>query len=276
MNWRSVGAVLPGRLSRARLELHFAAQLVSAPGTTLLTPEADYAHTNLTWDRSLGVLAGRGVGAASLRAALVFQSLELAVLEGGLERASRPLAGSTMEQGLAWLAERVSGDLGTLRLPVHDMPAHPIAEGATFSETEADARAELAAWFANATSAIQAAVAGDRRASSVRCWPHHFDLASLITVEEAKGPEKARTIGVGFSPGDGSYDQPYFYVTPWPYPRADALPALPAGVRWHTSGWTGAVLTAEQVISKPASRQPAVVLEALRSAIIACRTLLRT
>jgi hypothetical protein len=276
VNWRSVGAVLPGRLSRARLELHFEAQLVSAPGTSLLTPKADDAHTNLTWDQSLGVLAGRGVGDASLRAALVFQSLELAVLEGGRERASRPLAGSTMEQALAWLAERVSSDAAALRLPAHGMPAHPIAEGATFSETAADARAELAAWFANATSAIQAAVAEDRRASSVRCWPHHFDVASLITVEEAKDSEEARTIGVGFSPGDGSYDQPYFYVTPWPYPRADALPALPAGVRWHTSGWTGAVLTAEQVISKPVSRQPAVVLEALRSAITACRTLLRT
>lgn len=78
-----------------------------------------------------------------------------------------------------------------------------------------------------------------------------------------------------FSPGDGSYDQPYFYVTPWPYPSTDALPLLPAGVHWHTEGWTGAVLTAEQVISRPADRQRVLVLDALGSAITACRTLLR-
>jgi hypothetical protein len=242
----------------------------------LLTPKADYAHTNLSWDPGLGVLAGRRVGDASLRAALVFESLELAVLEGDRERASHPLVGSTMEQGLAWLAKRVADDPRALRLPVHDMPAHPIADGATFSETAADARTELAAWFANATQVIQAAVAKDRRASSVRCWPHHFDVASLITLDEGAGDEEARSIGVGFSPGDRSHDQPYFYVTPWPYPPADELPTLSGGARWHTEGWTGAVLTAEQVISKSVSRQPAVVLDALESAITACQTLLRS
>lgn len=276
MSWRPVGAVLPGQLSRARAELHFAAQLVSAPGTTLLTPEADYGHTNLGWDSGLGVLAGRRVGAASLRAALVFESLELAVLEGGLERASHPLVGSTMDQALSWLAERLAHDPMGFSLPAHEMPEHPIGEGGAFSEAAADARTELAAWFANATWAIQAAVSGDRRASSVRCWPHHFDVASLIALDEGADAEAARSIGVGFSPGDGSYDQPYFYVTPWPYPASAALPALSGGAKWHTEGWTGAVLTAEQVISKPAARQPSVVHDALGSAIAACRSVLRS
>jgi len=275
MSWRTVGAVLPGQLSAARVELHFAAQLVSAPGTSLLAPEADYSHTNLGWDSRLSVLAGRHVGGASLRAALVFESLELALLEGSLERASYPLAGATMEQGLAWLSERLTDDPSRLRLPTHDMPNHPIADGAAFVETTAEARSELAAWFANATASVQSVVAEDRRASIVRCWPHHFDVASLITLEAGRAAEEARSIGVGFSPGDGSYDEPYFYVTPWPYPSAEALPLLPAGVHWHTEGWTGAVLAAEQVISKPAHRQRSAVLEALGGAITACRTLLR-
>ncbi len=275
MNWRSVGAVLPGQLSAARLELHFAAQLVSAPGTSLLAPEADFSHTNLNWDPSLGVLAGRHVGSPSRRPALVFESLELAVLEGSLERASLPLAGCTMQQALSWLANRVADDASRLAPPTHDMPAHSIADGAPFTETAAEARAELAAWFANATACIHAAVAGDRRASIVRCWPHHFDVASLIAIDAGRDAEEARSIGVGFSPGDGSYHQPYFYVTPWPYPPVDALPSLPAGTHWHTEGWIGAVLTAEEVISKPAERQPAVVLDAIGNTITACRTLLR-
>ena len=58
MSWRLVGSVLPGRLTEARLELHWAAQLVSAPGATLLPPTADFSHTNLGWDDTLGVLAG--------------------------------------------------------------------------------------------------------------------------------------------------------------------------------------------------------------------------
>lgn len=82
MTRSALGAVLPSELIQARLELHWAAQLVSASGTSLLPAQADFSHTNLGWDRMLGVLVGRNVGAEFLRAALVFDGLELAVLLG--------------------------------------------------------------------------------------------------------------------------------------------------------------------------------------------------
>ncbi len=50
------------------------------------------------------------------------------------------------------------------------------------------------------------------------------------------------------STGDAAYDQPYFYVTPWPYPEAGSLPRLGLG-RWQTAGWVGAVLTAGDVLA---------------------------
>ena len=108
----------------------------------------------------------------------------------------------------------------------------------------------------------------------MRCWPHHFDVASLITLDAGADAEEARTIGVGFSPGDGSYDQPYFYVTPWPYPEADDLPSLAGGAHWHTEGWIGAVLTAERVISVPADGQRRAIGQALEGGVAACRMLL--
>ena len=117
-------------------------------------------------------------------------------------------------------------------------------------------------------------VAGDPAASPVRCWPHHFDVGSLIALDADAEPEEARSIGVGFSPGDGSYDQPYFYVTPWPYPDTAALPTLEAGAEWHTGGWTGAVLTADRLISAPHEDQQAHVKRALQGAIQASRVLL--
>ena len=274
MNWRALGSVLPDRLADARLELHYAAQLVSAPGTTLLPATADFSHTNLAWDSSLEVLAGRHVGDRSLRAALVFESLELAVLEGTLERGSHELAGSTMDQSLAWLRGAIADGDDPLSLPSHEMPAHPLGEGGAFSEAGADARAELAAWFANATAAIEESVAGYSDASTVRCWPHHFDAASQIELDRDGDAEAARNIGVGFSPGDGSYDQPYFYVTPWPYPDDAALPSLSGQMRWHTAGWTGAVLTGDALLSVATGRQAAAVCDSLQDAVGACRTLL--
>lgn len=271
MTWQTIGRVLPRQLAPSRVQLHWAAQLVSAPGGTLLPAAEDFSHTNLGWDASVGVLAGRPVGSAALRAALVFESFELSLLDGEQERASLRLAGHTMKQALGWLGDELCGDPAALEMPVHDMPSHPVGEGAVFSDAGAEARSELAAWFANATAAIRAAVAEEQAASAVRCWPHHFDVASLITLDREKDAEEARSIGVGFSPGDGSYDQPYFYVTPWPYPPVETLPSLDAGAEWHTSGWTGAVLTAERLISTAHDTQQRRVDEALHGAIAACR-----
>jgi len=274
MTWKALGTVSPGALSEARLQLHWAAQLLSAPGASLLPAKQDYSHTNLGWDFKLGLLTGRGVGTDALRAALVFEGLELAVLDGERERSSMRLAGHTLEQALSWLGEEVAGDRSALALPSHDMPSYAVGDGAPFSDAGTDARSELAAWFANAFALIRDTVWGDPDASPVRSWPHHFDVASLITLDRGAEAEEARSIGVGFSPGDGSYAQPYFYVTPWPYPDAEALPSLTAGAHWHRDGWTGAVLTAESLVALPPEKQERGARQALDEAIAACRELL--
>jgi hypothetical protein len=47
------------------------------------------------------------------------------------------------------------------------------------------------------------------------------------------------------SPGDASYGEPYFYVSPYPAPRSELAP-LALG-RWHKSGWSGAVLRGSEI-----------------------------
>ena len=49
------------------------------------------------------------------------------------------------------------------------------------------------------------------------------------------------------SPGDESYDEPYFYVNPWPRPEMVQPPALDGNGIWHTEGWFGAVLPASRL-----------------------------
>jgi hypothetical protein len=61
---------------------------------------------------------------------------------------------------------------------------------------------------------------------AVRCWPHHFDIATLLSLGRGD-PEGAAAIGIGMSPGDAYYPQPHFYISPWPAPPADALPRPP-------------------------------------------------
>jgi hypothetical protein len=271
MSWKPIGAVLPTRLGQACLELHWAAQLVSAPGAAWLPPQDDYSQTNLGWDERLGVLLGRSVGEERLRAALVFEALELVVLEGAREVATLELAGHGVDAALAWLGEHMRPDAAPPSLLTHDMPDHSVAHGAAFSEGDEDGRAELALWFSNATGAINKAVADEPSASLVRCWPHHFDVASLVVLDAEADAETARSIGVGFSPGDSSYDQPYFYVNPWPYPLAAALPSLDGAAEWHTEGWTGAVLTGERILDSGATHQGRLVAEEIKQAMAACR-----
>jgi hypothetical protein len=110
----------------------------------------------------------------------------------------------------------------------------------------------------------------------VRCWPHHFDIATLIEFAPPQGGDSGRSIGVGLSPGDSSYPEPYFYVTPWPYPNDPPLPDLAARGEWHTEGWLGAVLTAPSVIAAgSAEAQAQCVDEFVESALKACRELVR-
>src|SRR5204863_8996466 len=99
----------------------------------------------------------------------------------------------------------------------------------------------------------------DPAAGAVLCWPHHFDLATLLTLGSGK------SIGVGFAPGDDGIRESYWYVNLFPYPDPSCLEPLQDG-RWHTGGWTGAVL--------PYSAGPERAAAFIREAVARCRALL--
>ena len=79
-------------------------------------------------------------------------------------------------------------------------------------------------------------------------------------------------MGVGQSPGDDSYAEPYWYAGPYPFPPVNDLPQLAGGGHWHTEGWVGAVLPASDYIDAPDQR--AQVGAFIDSAVAACRKLL--
>ena len=271
--WERLGAVKPEALHGARIALHYAAQLASAPGTSWIEAREDFSHTNLHWDKTAHALAGEAIGGHS--AALRLADMTLCVLDASSAAvAELPLAGQTMGQGLLWLAETMGDKLqerGALKLPEHDMPDSPFGKGEPLTIPDASHAAELSHYFANAAQLI-GTVQKEHSSAPVRCWPHHFDIATLITLDKDKSGEEARSVGVGLSPGDGGYDLPYIYVTPWPYPPAGtALPELSLG-GWHTEGWTGAVLQSSELVG--AQEQAQAAERFMREALSACLSLL--
>ena len=85
--------------------------------------------------------------------------------------------------------------------------------------------------------------------SPVQLWPHHFDLSMLwlpgpkIAGQDPDNEEYSdKQMNFGFTFGDETIPEPYFYVTAYPLPDSLAELRLPAGTIWQTDGFSGAVL----------------------------------
>jgi hypothetical protein len=182
------------------------------------------------------------------------------------------LHGRTITDATDWVRSRIT-TFGvdptryTLRRNF-EIPRHDVAIGESFNARETDRFDELSRWFANASSMLQSLVRKTHGASEVRCWPHHFDIATLMKVAAN------RTIGAGLEPGDDYYDEPYFYVDMTPQPPASRVQSRPlwGNGKWHTRDWVGAVLPGSRFGA--ASAQERQVREFLDSAVSACRGLL--
>jgi hypothetical protein len=168
----------------------------------------------------------------------------------------------------AWLASRLIAkglNPSALDKPLpYDLPVSAIGSGGRYLLDHLEpALGELAQWYGNASRALDDVraelVARGLRAPPVRCWPHHFDLDTLVYFDA----QNTRSMGVGFSPGDHYYDEPYFYVSLYPAPPATTLPALSFG-HWHSHDFTAGIATASRILD--ASDQGAAVGSFLRSA----------
>ncbi len=274
--WQALGKRDPLALEDARLQIHWAAQTIAAAGMTLIEHAADDSHTNMEWLGSRRLLAGQVVAAEpSFRVALDPSDLTLLLLELDDEEIGQlPLNGHTLDRGYDWLSSMISPlieeDDVELERPTFELPQHPVATGEYFSIDDAASFVEVGRWFANADLVLRGVQEETPAASAVRCWPHHFDIATLIEVDR----DAKKSIGVGLTPGDGNYAEPYWYVTPWPYPAAENLPPLETGT-WHTDGWIGAVLTGSAVVAAGDARaQHDLSASFMNSAIRHCKDLL--
>jgi hypothetical protein len=244
---------MPTELADARVQAHWAVQVLVGVASVSVEPVPDDSHTSLTWNReSLAFMTAPLQGTPGTRAGLRLPDLTLVVRdEGAPGGAEFPLAGHTLADGYAWM-EGAIGLEEALPRRAEEMPDHPVGTGAVFDADPASL-AELARWYGNADLVLQEVREGHAGASAVRVWPHHFDIATLITLDPKDDPEHARSIGVGMTPGDASYVQPYFYVLPWPAPPRDELPLLQGGGRWHREGWVGAVLAGDDLVGDGAA-----------------------
>jgi hypothetical protein len=259
-DWSALGVTPPTVLAGARNLAHHAAQWPTAAARANLAAEADDGHTSLAWDDGLGALLSRPIPgrAGELRIGVRVAGLQLIAIRDGTAAAQFALDGETEAVAGDWVDAqlRASGlaPASGVVLP-YAVADHPVTRGERYDvQREARGLAELGRWFGAGhamLAAVRSALVDVRPgAGPVRVWPHHFDVATLVRLEEGD-PEHARSIGIGLSPGDAFYAQPYAYVSPYPPLSAADLPRLPRPGHWHTHGFVGAVATAEAILALP-------------------------
>lgn len=249
-DWSTLNSVGWEALREARLQSHHAIQWLAKVGRNFVEKQPDDSHTALTWDKELKALMVAPITGLTGTFRIGMRLHDLALLiETDHAVAPVPLLGHTDRQLEAWVSaslmeQFVDRDLAINfpRLP-YEVPEHPVTDGAKYGDGLADgALQSLANWFDESAALLQAVHSEEMNASPVRCWPHHFDIATLISLDGDK------SIGVGLSPGDETYPDPYFYVTPFPYPDAGSLSALTEG-HWHKEGYTAAILTGQNMVT---------------------------
>ena len=116
--------------------------------------------------------------------------------------------------------------------------------------------------YANADLLLQEVKRAKPAFSAIRVWPHHFDIVSLCAWNQEQ--DESKTIGIGLSPGTASYNEPYWYVTPWPYQGPLALAPVDGAGSWHTDGWIGAVLPTSRLVRDGEAGRAGAEIPALR------------
>ncbi len=246
-------------LAETRKQAHQAVQNVSAVGRCFLGVLDSDENANLEWVPELQRLAGRWIdGNIVFRSSLDFTNFAVHLVNEKLESISSvEVNGKRQGIVMVWLEEQIS-TLGfnssdiTLDLP-YEIPEYPQAKKKPF-DVDMIYIHELGKYFNNAhyvLSQFKQEVSGF---GPVKSWPHHFDMSCMDIIKDTGNPETTATLNIGMSPGDETFNEPYFFVTPWPYPDEDELKPIKRG-QWYFENWAGAILKASDILYLPEKEQ---------------------
>jgi hypothetical protein len=275
LEWQRLGAFPAIALERARRQAHAALQPLVQVTRGYVSARADDSSNSFSWSPRLNALLTAEIMAGTLPFRLGLRLSTLTILAVGrdfTELGSAALHGKSIAQERTWLGFRLAEaglDWAALEKPLHyRIEKSEFTDGSHFEVTEE--LSEFARYYANAAIVLNGVAEALPRASPVRCWPQHFDMATVQPVGNGQ-----RTLRVGLSPGDSSYAQPYFFVKPSAVNPLASLPSLRSGGEWQHGDWTAAVLTGEEVGRKEsAEEQAAFVTDWLNEAVEAARRIL--
>jgi len=271
--WQILNNISLKELAEARKQLHQAVQLVSIPPRSFLPKVKDDHFASLRWNKKNNLLESQPWGKDKFKTAISFNNFSVLLFNAdkkvidGFELNN--ISYRNAYKKLKMLIKQTGEDINKLSLSLpYEITSYQPTNDIEFNFFDESLFLELGNYFNNASLQLEDIVKKRTDATEVSCWPHHFDIATLIVLNDSK--DNYKSIGVGLSPGDDNYNQPYFYITPWPYTNIEnmTLPVLPSGGFWHTKGWVGSVLTSENILKfNHAEKQFKTVKEFINSGI---------
>ena len=188
---------------QARMQLHQAAQLLASCAISFLEKKIDDSHTNMEWLAASHSLATHNFGPENkFRLSLNFPELKYH-LSDKRDSAEFELDGKTEQQAVSWIKDILNSrgmDITKFTLDKHYRIPPTIQDlGEPYNLFNTKIFKELAEHFDRAYRVLSHVQRGLDQVSAIRCWPHHFDLAMLITIEGNKDPGKIKSVGLGLS-----------------------------------------------------------------------------
>ena len=149
---------------------------------------------------------------------------------------------------LAAAADFLGTDVDPDTAAEHDSP--PMGDPRAPLTVDEAASRFLGDWYGMGFAALEALRADPASVDPARpqLWPGHFDPAIEVGDED-------RRASYGASPGDGSIDEPYLYVSVWWPDRVGLDGEIDRGI-WNAPSFTGAVL---ELADFPADEDPVAV-----------------
>lgn len=264
-------------LADMRDQVHVAIQNVALIGRQYLPKSKEDENATLSWIPGLWRMAGKWIDDNSFRSSLSLRDFHLYLVDGKLNIVDElKLHGANFKETMLWLERNIGAhDLGhkslSIELP-YDFDLLKVKGSQPFIEFDERQYEDFGGFYHNAFIVCQDIKSAHKNTSEIKIWPHHFDLATMITLIDIGDPSLNTSVSVGFSPGDAQHPEPYFYVNSWPHANAQNLGALPQGSFWNTNGWVGGVLPISSVWKTP--HQKELVLDFYHAAINALKNTL--
>jgi hypothetical protein len=196
--------------------IHQAVQFLAITNKSILPPRFDDSHTSFTWDFRKNCFSSEWLQAKKTFR-LEFYPLDLClslVPYGEDPLDSMYLIGKTKKEVYAQLRHMLAiGGIEVIHFSTdmhYDLPEHRVCKGGKYQIMSQNIHEEIVKHYSNAHIVLNILKGKNPLTSSIRCWPHHFDIAADFQAVDESG-KNSLGFSIGFSPANPDLPEPHYY-----------------------------------------------------------------